>query len=118
MVPRQALIDALDEIEGKLSFVSGTPPEPPFTAETLADRLDQVQRWRSWVMWVQVIFCVSVGAIGLLSISGIVVPRIAIALLAGVGIGLAFGVRNLVYSAKAEQLYAVLHQLEEDAESR
>jgi hypothetical protein len=118
MAPRQALLDALDEIEGTLSFVSGTPPEPPFTPESLADRLDRVQRWRTWVMWVQIVFCGAVGAVGLLSISGIVVPSIAIALLAGVGIGLAFGVRNLVYCAKAEQLYGVLLRLERDAESR
>jgi hypothetical protein len=46
------------------------------------------------------------------------VPRIVVALLAGGGFGLVLGVRNLVYCAQAEQLYAILHRLEEDAEAR
>lgn len=118
MAPRQAIIDALNEVEESLSFVSGTPPEPPFTADALADRLDRVRRWRAWVMWSQVVFCLLVGGAGLLLVSGVALPSVAWAALAGIGIGLAFGVRNLVRCAKAEQLYKVLLRLEEDAESK
>lgn len=118
MAPRQAIIDALEDVEDKLSFVSGTPPEPPFDIDALAARLTRVRRWRTVVMWIQVAFCLLVGAAGLLIISEIGVPRIVVALLAGGGIGLAFGVRNLVYCAQAERLYSILHRLEEDAEGR
>ncbi|PSQ96020.1 MAG: hypothetical protein BRD55_08210 [Bacteroidetes bacterium SW_9_63_38] len=118
MAPRQAIIDALNEVEDKLSFVSGAPPEPPFDVGPLAARLTRVRRWRTVVMWSQVAFCLLVGIAGLLMISDIGVPRIVMAVLAGGGIGLVFGVRNLVYCAQAEQLYTVLHRSEEDAEAR
>jgi len=118
MAPRQAILDALEEVENKLSFVSGTPPEPPFDVDALAARLTRVRRWRTVVMWSQVAFCLLVGIAGLLIISGVGVPRIVVAVLAGGGIGLVFGVRNLVYCAQAEQLYEILHRLEEDAEGR
>jgi hypothetical protein len=118
MAPRQAIIDALEDVEDKLSFVSGTPPEPPFDVDALAARLTRVRRWRTVVMWSQIVFCLLVGIAGLLMISEIGVPRIVVALLAGGGFGLVLGVRNLVYCAQAEQLYAILHRLEEDAEAR
>ena len=118
MAPRQAIIDALEDVEGKLSFVSGTPPEPPFDIDALAARLTRVRRWRTVVMWSQIVFCLLVGIAGLLMIAEVGVPRIVVALLAGGGIGLVFGVRNLVYCAQAEQLYSILHRLEEDAETR
>jgi len=118
MAPRQAIIDALDDVEEKLSFVSGTPPEPPFDIDALAARLTRVRRWRTVVMWSQIVFCLLVGIAGLLMIAEVGVPRIVVALLAGGGIGLVLGVRNLVYCAQAEQLYSILHRLEEDAEAR
>ena len=118
MAPRQAIIDALEDVEDKLSFVSGTPPEPPFDIDALAARLTRVRRWRTVVMWSQIVFCLLVGIAGLLMIAEVGVPRIVVALLAGGGIGLVFGVRNLVYCAQAEQLYSILHRLEEDAETR
>jgi hypothetical protein len=118
MAPRQAIIDALEDVEGKLSFVSGTPPEPPFDIDALAARLTRVRRWRTVVMWSQIVFCLLVGIAGLLMIAEVGVPRIVVALLAGGGIGLVLGVRNLVYCAQAEQLYSILHRLEEDAEAR
>lgn len=118
MAPRQAIIDALNEVEDKLSFVSGAPPEPPFDLDVLKERLTRIRRWRTVVMWIQVAFCLLVGIAGLLIISNVGVPRIVVAVLAGGGIGLVFGVRNLVYCAQAEQLYTVLHRLEEDAEGR
>jgi hypothetical protein len=118
MAPRQAILDALADVEDKLSFVSGTPPEPPFDIDALAARRTRVRRWRTVVMWSQIVFCLLVGIAGLLMISEIGVPRIIVALLAGGGIGLVFGVRNLVYCAQAEQLYSILHRLEEDAEAQ
>ena len=118
MAPRQAIIDALEDVEGKLSFVSGTPPEPPFDIDALSARLTRVRRWRTVVMWSQIVFCLLVGIAGLLMIAEVGVPRIVVALLAGGGIGLVFGVRNLVYCAQAEQLYSIMHRLEEDAEAR
>ena len=118
MAPRQAIIDALEDVEDKLSFVSGTLPEPPFDVDALAARLTRVRRWRTVVMWSQIVFCLLVGIAGLLMIAEVGVPRIVVALLAGGGIGLVFGVRNLVYCAQAEQLYSILHRLEEDAETR
>lgn len=118
MAPRQALIDALNEAENNLMFVSGTPPEPPFSVESLTDRRDRVRRWRLWTVGIQIAFCLIVGLVGLLSVSAVVIPNLIMAVLAGTGMGLSVGVRNIVYCAKVEQLYDALIRLEEDAEAR
>jgi hypothetical protein len=118
MAPRQALIDALNEAEANLMFVGGTPPEQPFTLDPLSDRRDRVRRWRLWTVGIQVAFCLIIGLVGLLSVSDVAIPSLAMAVLAGTGMGLAVGVRNIVYCAKVEQLYDALIRLEEDAEAR
>lgn len=118
MAPRQALIDALKEAEANLMFVGGTPPEQPFSLDPLSDRRDRVRRWRLWTVGIQVAFCLIIGLVGLLSVSDVAIPSLVMAVLAGTGMGLAVGVRNIVYCAKVEQLYDALIRLEEDAEAR
>lgn len=118
MAPRQALIDALDVAENNLMFVSGSPPEPPFTIDTLSERRDRVRRWRLWTVGIQIAFCLIVGLVGLLSVSAVAIPGLIMAVLAGTGMGLSVGVRNIVYCSKVEQLYDALIRLEEDAEAR
>jgi len=112
---RPALVEALDDLgEGdQLSYAQRTAADIPYPPSVVEERLATLQRQRSW-LW-GVLAVAAVGTIGGATISWLdwEVSSFLIGLLPGAVAAASIAVQRLVYTEKAVQLYAVLHQVDD-----